>query len=174
MTDPPGGSRSSARRWPVIGRPPQVCAMAQLALGNDDWQTPAASRSIQPPCNRRSQANHRSRLLHFAGSVDGRRKVCEASKRSSKQWVRREKRGRQMTSIGTKLKVGTAACGIAVAASLTSIAPAEAAPAMPAPAAPVLRDLPQGWWHHSDEPESGGWFQKILFHFCGGYNHFRI
>jgi hypothetical protein len=73
-----------------------------------------------------------------------------------------------MTSIGTKLGAGTAGCAIAVAASLTSVAPAAAAPvtapAAPvvfgqvdvplapvvAPASPVLRgpaDVPQGcWW----------------------------
>jgi hypothetical protein len=42
-----------------------------------------------------------------------------------------------MTSIATKLGAGTAGCAIAVAASLTSVAPAQAAP-VAAPAAPVV------------------------------------
>jgi hypothetical protein len=93
-----------------------------------------------------------------------------------------------MTSIGTKLGAGTAGCAIAVAASLTSVAPAQAAPvAAPAapvvfgqvdvplapvvaPASPVLRgpaDVPQGWWWLSDDPSpvktsSGGWFGHIF------------
>jgi hypothetical protein len=87
-----------------------------------------------------------------------------------------------MTSIGTKLGVGTAGCAIAVAASLSSVAPAQAAPvAAPAapvvfadvplapvvaPASPVLRgpaDVPQGWWFGNWNPQprptvSNSWF----------------
>ena len=55
-----------------------------------------------------------------------------------------------MTTIANKLKVGTAACAMAAAASLTGVAPAQAAPAAPAPAAPVVlssTDAPLGpWW----------------------------
>jgi hypothetical protein len=106
-----------------------------------------------------------------------------------------------MTSIGTKLKVGTAAGAIAVAASLMSVAPAQAAPVVApaapvvfadvplapvvAPASPVLRgpaDVPQGWWWWNSSPKPSptahGWFiksffQLLLSHFCGGYGHTR-
>lgn len=89
-----------------------------------------------------------------------------------------------MTGIATKLGVGTAGCAIAVAASLSSVAPAQAAPvAAPAapvvfadvplapvvtPASPVFRgpaDVPQWWWKgHFPKPSpmnstvSHGWF----------------
>jgi hypothetical protein len=90
-----------------------------------------------------------------------------------------------MTRIATKLGVGTVGCAIAVAASLSSVAPAGAAP-VPAPAAPVVfgqadvplapvvapaspvlrgpADVPQGWWWgnwNSPKPKpvsNGSWF----------------
>ena len=43
-----------------------------------------------------------------------------------------------MTRNASKLRVGVAGCAVAVAASLISLPPAEAAPAVPAPAAPVF------------------------------------
>ena len=47
-----------------------------------------------------------------------------------------------MSTIATKLQVGIAGCAVAAAASLTSVAPAEAAP-VPAPATPaVFGDAP--------------------------------
>ncbi|MCW2690193.1 MAG: hypothetical protein JWR37_5083 [Mycobacterium sp.] len=90
-----------------------------------------------------------------------------------------------MTKFATKVRVGIAGCAIAVAASLTSVAPAEAAPVVPAPATPAVlgpADVPMGfgWWWGSDgvsrspdilrtfRPSTGWKFNKI-FHF-GCYN----
>jgi hypothetical protein len=102
-----------------------------------------------------------------------------------------------MTRIATKLGVGAAGCAIAVAAVLTSVAPAEAAP-VPAPAAPVVfgsadvplapvlrgpADLPQGWWWGNWNPQpkttvSHSWFAswntKLSFFHCGGYGTNRL
>jgi hypothetical protein len=77
-----------------------------------------------------------------------------------------------MTRIGTKLKVGTAAGAIAVAASLTLVAPAAATPVVPAPAAPVFSgpsDVPLwfGWGRSHDilkfKPQPFKFFNFFLF-----------
>jgi hypothetical protein len=60
-----------------------------------------------------------------------------------------EKVGWAMNNIANKLKVGTAACAIAAAASLTPVATAQAAP-VTVPATPAVfgsADAPLGgWW----------------------------
>ena len=81
-----------------------------------------------------------------------------------------------MTSIATKIKVGTAACAVAAAASLTSVATAEASPVAAVPAAPVFAstDAPQGgllWWGHSKDLRFG-FFKNFLRWGC--YNHHSV
>lgn len=72
-----------------------------------------------------------------------------------------------MTSISNRLKVGTAACAMAVAGSLGTVAPAHATPAAPAPASPVVlssTDAPLHWW---GSPRPSGshdllrWFKPV-------------
>jgi hypothetical protein len=91
--------------------------------------------------------------------------------------------------IASKLRVGIAGCAIAAAASLTSVAPAQAAP-VAVPAAPVIlgsADVPlSGWWNFPKSsdllggfklfpgsiPSHGSIFTK-LFHFgCYGKHGF--
>jgi hypothetical protein len=153
---------------------------------------PTASRFIHPDPETAFTSGLRP---DFADFVDGRMKVCDPSKGSSCNGRREDGVG-IMTRIVTKLGVGTAGCAIAVAASLMSVAPAEAAPvqapAAPvvfgpadAPLAPVLRgpaDLPQGWWWGQSSPTPtpivwhgwfASWIQQLSFFHCGGYNTYR-
>jgi hypothetical protein len=73
-----------------------------------------------------------------------------------------------MSTIATKLQIGTAGCAVAVVASLMSVAPAQAAPAVAAPVAPVVlgpADVPLDWWGPHDP---SGWFSGPISHSCYG------
>ena len=92
-----------------------------------------------------------------------------------------------MARVATKLGVGTAACAIAVAASVMSVEAAQAAP-MAAPAAPVIlgpADVPLDWawwgsagmsrfdllgWFKPTTPTTSGWNFPSIFHFSCYHN----
>jgi hypothetical protein len=66
-----------------------------------------------------------------ASFADSRTKICDSSKFCGEA-------GCIMVRNARKPRAGVAGCAVAVAASLMSVPPAEAAPAVPAPAAPVV------------------------------------
>ena len=149
MGDSHDGWRSSAHRaGRRIGQPPQFGGPAQLT-----WETPSGRcRRCHGPSNPGAELGAHQRTAgntdysNFADSVDGRAKVCDAGKSSSQVGVLdRKARVGQMTSIAMRMKVGTAAGAIALAASLPAVAPVSAAP-VPVPMTPIqvldLKDSP--------------------------------
>src|SRR5689334_25431751 len=99
--------------------------------------------------------------------------ICDPDQDSS------ERAGEIMGTISKKVSVGIAGCAIAAAATLTPMAPAQAAP-VPVPASPAVlghADVPAGWWFLRSAqlprpiftPQFG--IFHGLFNFWGCYNH---
>ena len=133
MSDSPDCWRSSATG--PAGRSDNRRSLAEQRSsrwGNSKWKMPTVSWSIQPwRRTRRSPEDRRNTdYSNFAHSVDGRAKVCDAGKSSPQVGVLdRKARVGQMTSIAMRMKVGTAAGAIALAASFPAVASVSAAPA---------------------------------------------